>query len=152
MKSFEEYVAEIPGLFAQLQRAERRPIMAKGLEDISAIYIFFEDGKAEHVGRTRRLKSRVRGHLAKNHFSASYVFKRTRKAMGMEQASYTTKDSRGSLMKAEHPFRAAFEREHQTLRGMEMSFLEIEDQISQYLLELYTAMQLGTCIKEFSTH
>ena len=74
---------KIPGLFSQLLASST--FNGKGLAEHkgrAGVYVFFENGVPVHVGRTRNLAGRLRGHVTKSHFSASFAFKRTRIEQG----------------------------------------------------------------------
>jgi hypothetical protein len=76
---FQTATAAIPELFARLVGSA--PFSDKGIaaqKGKSGVYVFLEDGFPVHVGRTRNLGGRLRGHITKSHFSASFAFKRTR--------------------------------------------------------------------------
>jgi hypothetical protein len=56
------------------------------------------------------------------------------------------------VLAAAPDFRPAFLRQVQAIRQMSYHFLPVSDPVEQYLLELYTAMELGTSMDEFDTH
>lgn len=141
----------MPTLYQQLMESDALPLAPKAAwKKLGAIYVFFQDGKAEHVGRTRNLQGRIRGHLSDSHYSASFAFKQTRRELSLI-ATYKPEGSRAALF-AEEGFRAAFRNQSQRLRGMTMRFLTVECPVDQYLLELYTTMELGLNLDEFNTH
>jgi hypothetical protein len=125
-------------------------MIPKNMPEGPAIYVFWEGKKARHVGRARKLKQRIRSHHARSHNSASFVFKLTREATGKTRATYKTEGSRADLM-ADSAFAAAFEEQMRRVKQMQISFLRVEDQIDQYLLELYAALEYGTSLSEFGT-
>ncbi len=67
-----------------------------------------------------------------------------------EKASYKSKESRAAL--AAGPLKELFADEIEKVRNMQVQYLIVENPAEQYLLELYAAMELGTCLKEFDTH
>ncbi len=48
-------------------------------------------------------------------------------------------------------FREEYERQRTLIGAMELRFINVEDAVTQYLLELYSALQLGTSLDEFET-
>lgn len=146
-----EHVQRMPDLFTQLITAEKYPMKPKGeWKKLSAIYIIWIDGKAAHVGRTRNLQGRIRGHTSNSHYSASFAFKQTRRTLNLA-ATYTPENSRKALF--EQPeFYAEFARHRMVLQNAEVSFLEVPEPVDQYLLELYAALELGMELDEFDTH
>jgi hypothetical protein len=148
---FREATESIPALFERLNTST--PLAKRGTADQRnrpGIYVFFEGSKPVHVGRTRNLQGRLRGHVTKSHFSASFAFKRARQVLG-RGATYRTEGSRSSLAK-DQAFMPEFHRQIELVKGMEVRFLEVADPISQYLLELYAHMEYGLPLDEFETH
>jgi hypothetical protein len=148
---FQQATAVIPALFKQL--ADSELFLAKGIASQRGrpgIYIFFENGRAVHVGRTRNLQARLRGHVSRSHYSASFAFKRARRALNID-ATYRTEGSRGRLS-ADEIFGPEFHRQIELIRAMEVRFIEVADPVQQYLLELYAHMEYDLPLDEFDTH
>ena len=147
---FDDYISTLPALHSELMAA---PLVAlkvhRDWNGLKAIYVFYEDGAPCHVGRTRNLAQRVRGHLANSHYSASFAFARARRKLEMK-ASYRKGEGRAALME-DPDFREEFERQRTLIGAMELRFIKVEDAVTQYLLELYSALQLGTSLDEFET-
>lgn len=141
----------MPLLYQQLTASDELPLVPRAAwKRLGAIYVFFHDGKAEHVGRTRNLQGRIRGHLSDSHYSASFAFKQTRRELSLV-ATYKPEGSRAALF-AEEGFRSAFRSQSLRLRSMTMRFLAVKCPVDQYLLELYATMELGLNLEEFDTH
>ena len=101
------HVDEMPALFERLLNAKRFPMKPRSdWKQMRAIYIIWIDGKAVHVGRTRNLQGRVRGHVSNSHYSASFAFKQARRTLSIA-ASYTPENSRSALF-AREDFYAEF--------------------------------------------
>ncbi|MCP3392332.1 hypothetical protein NLM27_26645 [Bradyrhizobium sp. CCGB12] len=135
-EQFRRATAAIPELFHRLITSE--PFLEKGIaaqKGKSGVYAFFENDVPVHVGRTRNLGGRLRGHITKSHFSASFAFKRTRREKNVV-ATYVTAGSRAALVK-EAEFEAEFFRQIGLVKLIHVRFVEIADPIAQYLLELY---------------
>jgi hypothetical protein len=148
---FAHHTDRMPLLYKQLMRGDELPLAPQAAwRKLGAIYVFFHNGKAEHVGRTRNLQSRIRGHLSDSHYSASFAFRQTRRELSLV-ATYAPEGARAALF-AREDFRAAFRGQSLRLRGMTMRFLAVDCPIDQYLLELYTAMELTLSLDEFDTH
>ena len=148
---FQSVALATPGLFSALMSSDI--FTSKGIvsqRGKSGVYIFFEDGNAVHVGRTRNLGGRLRGHITKSHFSASFAFKRTRRIQG-KIASYVTAGSRQDLARDDE-FKSEFYRQIELVKAMSVRFLEVPDPIQQYLLELYAHLELDLPLDEFDTH
>lgn len=148
---FVAHTDRMPTLYRQLMESDALPMAPRAAwKKVGAIYVFFHEGKAEHVGRTRNLQGRIRGHLSDSHYSASFAFKQTRRQLSLA-ATYKPEGSRSALF-AEEGFRTAFREQSERLRGMTMRFLPVGCPVDQYLLELYAAMELGLNLDEFDTH
>jgi hypothetical protein len=82
-EKFQTATSAIPTLFVQLMASPA--FTAKGTvaqRGRLGIYVFFEDSVPVHVGRTRNLGGRLRAHVTRSHHSASFAFKRARRALG----------------------------------------------------------------------
>jgi hypothetical protein len=116
----------------------------------AGIYVFYEDGRPAHGGLTRDLCQRLRGHIVRSHYSATYAFKRARRDLN-RQATYTTKGSRAELLK-DPEFATAFHRHIELLKTLNVRFIEVNDPLQQYLLELYAHLEFNQPLDEFETH
>jgi predicted GIY-YIG superfamily endonuclease len=150
-QEFATRVDRVKALYERLRSSPVLPLEPKSLPSEAGIYVFLEQDAAVHVGRTRNLKQRIRGHLTNSHYSASFAFKETRRAMNLVKASYTKAGSRTALM-ADEVFQKSFVDQISRIRGMQLQFIRLDDPIDQYLLELYAALELGTSLSEFDTH
>jgi hypothetical protein len=148
---FVEVVAVIPQLFHKLEVGI--PFLEKGVaaqKGLAGVYAFFEDGHPVHVGRTRNLQARLRGHITRSHFSASFAFKRARRVLEMN-ATYKVEGSRAALTNHQ-TFGPEFSRQIVRVKRMEVRFVEISDPLAQYLLELYACLEWGLPLDEFDTY
>lgn len=148
---FSAAVGTVPQLFQKL--AVSSYFTAKGIaaqRGKSGVYAFFENDVAAHVGRTRNLQGRLRGHVTRSHYSASYAFKRARRELGLA-ATYVTAGSRAELVK-DLVFQECFYRHVEIVKTMNVRFIEVPDPVQQYLLELYAHMEYGLSLDEFDTH
>lgn len=126
------------------------PLAGSAFPSHPAIYVFYFDGHPVHVGRSRNLKQRLRGHAANSHYSASFAFKRARAKTGLK-ATYRKGEGRAALLE-NAVFASAFAEALAEVKSMTLRHLVVEDPIDQYLLELYAALELGTSLSEFDTH
>jgi predicted GIY-YIG superfamily endonuclease len=144
-------MARVPELFAELDRGSVHPLVGTTYPQSPAIYVFFEDGKALHVGRTNKLRQRIVGHRRQSHYSATFAFKETRRATENLEATYQAAGSRAALMK-DPEFRAEFDKQRERLQAFGIKYLVVQDPIDQYLLELYAALEYKTSLSEFDNH
>ena len=117
------------------------------------IYLFSEDSNHLYVGRTNRLRERLRGHCIPSamHFTATFGFRIARKATGRSKASYSKSGSRAELMK-DAGFMASFEHAKRRIAEMDIRFVEELDSTRQALLEIYAATVLKTPYNDFDNH
>ena len=147
---FRQHTKNAPELFQALLDNELTPLRGTRFPKSPAIYVFYYDNVAVHVGRTRNLQQRLRGHVSNSHYSASFAFKRAR-GETQRVATYKPEGSRTALLKDE-VFAAAFAKALSEVRGMSVRYLLVDNPIDQYLLELYAALELETSLSEFDTH
>jgi hypothetical protein len=120
---------------------------------IRGIYLFSEGNTHLYVGRTNRLRHRLRGHCTPSgsHFSATFAFRLAREETGNLKATYSRLGSRAHLVQ-DPKFAIAFVKAKQRVATMDLRFIEETDPTRQALLELYTATVLKTPYNDFDTH
>ena len=119
----------------------------------SGVYLFSEETNHLYVGRSNRLRARIRRHGAENskHNVAAFAFKMARQTTGKTFATYKPEGSRKNLL--EDPvFAKAFMEAKATIRSMRVRFVEEDNQLRQALLEIYVAVVLQTPYNDFDTH
>ena len=118
-----------------------------------AIYLFSEDATHLYVGRTNRLRERLRGHCipSATHFTATFAFRMARVQTGREKATYTKEGSRASLVN-DAVFSPAFVEARSRVGRMNLRFVEETDPVCQALLEIYVATVLKTPYNDFDNH
>ena len=89
------------------------------------VYLFSEGENNFYVGRTRRLRNRLRQHSVPGaqHNQAVFAFKLAREATGQMIATYSAKGSRKALS-ADPSFDAAFSQAKTRVRNMDLRFVE----------------------------
>jgi hypothetical protein len=119
----------------------------------SGIYLFSEAKEYLYVGRSNRLRPRIRRHgvAASKHNVASFAFLMARKETGRIDASYRPEGSRAHLVR-DPAFSKAFTDAKARIRRMSVRFVEEPDQLRQALLEIYVHVALGTPFNDFATH
>ena len=119
----------------------------------SGVYLFTESTHHLYVGRSNRLRSRIRRHGVETakHNVAAFAFRIAREATGNTQASYKPEGSRKDLVQ-QPAFARAFSEAKARIRTMDVRFVEETDQLRQALLEIYIAVALATPFNDFDTH
>ena len=151
---FTSLTTALPGSLQRL--LEMAPVSTESLPrrmPSSGIYLFSEGPNHLYVGRSNRLRSRIRRHGAENskHNVAAFAFKMARETTGRTKASYKTEGSRRSLIE-DPEFSKAFQDAKARVRRMAVRYVEEQDQLKQTLLEIYAAVVLQTSYNDFDTH
>lgn len=114
----------------------------------------FSDGQIHlYVGRTNRLRERLRGHCTPSatHFTATFAFRIAREKTGFLKATYKTEGSRASLVGHE-VFGPVFLEAKARITEMNIRYVEENDPVAQALLEIYVATVLETPFNDFDNH
>ncbi len=118
------------------------------------VYIFFEGegNKPIYVGRSNRLKKRLKEHSQRSsdRYSATLAF-RIAKQNTLILQKKERKQTNEQLMK-NSDFVEEFEAAKDRIAGTKIRFIEIEDQIEQAIFEIYAALAFNTKYNDFRTH
>ncbi len=137
---------------------ERKPVHGGAIPAYGAasrgIYLFSEGDRHLYVGRSNRLLARYRNHWMPNKTEreAAFAFKLAREATGSVKATYQKGAGSRKDLAIEPVFVAAFTAAKARIKAMEYRWVEETDPTSQCLLEIYTAVVLGTPYNDFDTH
>lgn len=154
--TFGTYAAQLSTLLDTLKACEPaiRSELAKRIPlHTPGIYAFYHDGQPVYVGRTRNLRRRLceHGRVGSSHYSASFAFLRARHAA--EAAGHTASlvgISRPDL--ARHDvFGPLFVSEKGVVASMTVRWVVVPEAVTQALLEVYAALELGTPFNSFET-
>jgi hypothetical protein len=153
-RAFQNFVEKLEPKYRDLLAMS--PVTCKSLPrelPKRAIYLFSDGNEYLYVGRTNRLRQRLRDHCAKSasHNSATFAFRIARRETGILKATYTTKGSRASLL-TNPKFRRAFDMAKQRIQNMSLRFVEESDPTHQALLEIYVSTVLDTQYNDFENH
>ena len=148
--NFNELVVKMPGL---LQSLKSQPFRTRenlvGIPE-RGVYVFYESDKALYVGRSNRLKARLQEHsrLSSTHNSATFAFNLAKKIHAKEiPPDVTLKE----LEQASDFDKAFFEAKNHVAQ-MKIRVIQIDDQVTQALFEIYAALALNAPYNDFSTH
>ena len=117
------------------------------------IYLFSDGDNHLYVGRSNNLKTRIQTHCrpGSKYNQAAFAFCLACHATGQLHASYKPSGSR--KQKAADPqFAQAFADGKKQIRQMDVRFVEENDSVRQYLLEVYAAIVLKTPHNSFDNH
>jgi hypothetical protein len=117
------------------------------------IYLLSEGNNHLYVGRTRRLRNRLRQHsvAGAQHNQAVFAFKLAREVTGRLTAAYSSVGSRIALC-SDSSLGEAFIQAKARVRNMDLRYVEEEDPTRQALLEIYSSVVLRTKYNDFDTH
>ena len=153
-EAFRVYVESLHPSFERLMvmsplKIDRLPRDLPG----ECIYLFSEGENHLYVGRTTKLRQRLRQHSIPSapQNQAGFAFKLACEVTGRTEASYKTKDSRNALC-ADPSFAEVFRQAKARVRKMDVRFIEEADPLRQDLLEIYVAVVLKTKYNDFETH
>ena len=140
-----------------LQSLLEKPLI--GIDEIGitqvpqkGIYVFFEDNKPIYVGRSNRLKKRLKEHSQRSsdHYSATLAFRIAKQILYKPQKK-GGKQTNEQLMENKD-FVEGFEAAKDRIAKAKIRFIEIEDQIEQAMFEIYASLALNTELNDFDTH
>lgn len=140
---FRALLDKLPTLMFQLSNAQLRPWSNLGELPQKGIYVFYEDNVPIYVGRTNRIKKRIKEHgqMSSGHNSAPFAFnlaKKEAKALGIELS--VTRD----MLNLNFDFVELFLNAKKRVSNMSVRVVEINNPIVQTLFEVYASMDLKT--------
>lgn len=151
---FREYVEQLMPAFERLM--QMTPILACDLPRTMpkrGVYLLSEGEDHQYVGRSNRLRKRIRNHGRENstHKQAAFAMRLARKASGYLKATYKTEGSRAWLSK-DPVFRKHLAEAKSRIAKMHIRFVEMVEPNCQALLEMYVAIVLKTPHNDFDNH
>jgi|GEM_PF-790053 len=154
--TFAAYASALPNLLGRLQDCEpatRLELSGRIAKEAPGVYVFYDwHDQPQYVGRTRDLRRRLgeHGRDSSSHYSASFAFLRARKVA--ESNGHDLRGfSRKELAHEHEAFRDFFASSKMTVAEMTVRWVVVEDAVTQALLEVYAALELGTPFNSFET-
>ncbi len=116
------------------------------------VYVFFEGDNPIYVGRSNRLKKRLKEHSQKgaDRYSATLAFRIAKQNTSTLQKK-ERRQTNEQLMK-NRDFVEEFEAVKDRIARAKIRFIEIEDQVEQAMFEIYAHLALKTRYNDFGTH
>ena len=150
-KKFKEMVDKMPLQLQQLLEGTPVSIESIGVTDVpnKGVYIFCENDKPIYVGRSNRMKERLKEHsqISADHYSATLAFRIAKQDFPAQQRKLTNKQ-----LREDSDFEKKFNAAKKRIANAEIRFVEIEDQVEQSVFEIYAAFVLETELNDFGTH
>ena len=106
------------------------------------VYVFYEGDTPIYVGRSRRMRQRIREHGATSsrHESATFAFKLLRHVI-REPEGHSSKYTRPEL---QEKYASQYAAQRKRVRNMRFRVVEIEDPVKQTMFETYAILALDT--------
>lgn len=136
-------VKQLPNKLECLVDSNPRPWNNLGTLPQKGIYVFYENGSPLYVGRTNRMRDRLKEHgrQSSGHNKAPFAFNIAKNEAN--KLGLNVNGSRKDLgNKPEFIF--LFQSAKQRVSEMSVRVIPIDDQIIQTLFEVYAAIALGT--------
>lgn len=152
--TFKQHIDALPNLMEQLVAATpARVAEVTASMPACGVYLLSEGPTHLYVGRSNRLRSRMRDHgnASSAHTKSAFAFRLAREATGRVKASYKPERSRKQLMQ-DPEFSAAFVAAKERISKMDVRCIEVTDPVRQALLEMYAALALKTPYNAFENH
>lgn len=151
-KKFEEYTDGLEIILRQIKSSKL--MSANNLQNVPAkgIYVLYEKSRPIYVGRSNRMRQRLKEHGQdrSTHNSATFAFKLAKESAA--ELGLNVKRKRAILEK-DPKFSEVFGQAKQRVAKMRFRFVPIEDQVSQTLFEVYAILKLRTFkYNDFVTH
>lgn len=126
--------------------------LSKGLPR-KGLYLLSEGPTHLYVGRSNRLRQRLRSHCqpSGDRYTATFAFRMARMETGRTKATYAPRGSRAELER-DPEFQVAFRIAKTRVSRMTIRVVEENDPIQQALLEIYAATYLRTPYNDFDNH
>ena len=116
------------------------------------IYVFYERGCAMYVGRSDRLKRRLREHGPTGKLSASATFVITIAKKCFEKKYPDRKNMTRKALLKDKEFKLLFRKAVNRVRKMGVRVVEVNDPIEQTIFEVYAHVALETPYNDFRNH
>ena len=140
---FQKIVDQMEPLLRTLEKSDGF-IIENGIGPLpeKGVYVFYEDGKPIYVGRSNRMRARIREHAAESsrHESATFAYKLLLDAIG-EPGGHSSSRTRKEIQAS---YSQEYQRQRQRIRRMELRAVQIENQRVQSVFEIYAIIALGT--------
>ena len=148
---FKRIIEQMPVLMERLMNTELQPWGKLGKLPESGIYAFYENGEPLYVGRSNRMRDRLKEHGRQGspNNSAPFAFN-----IAKQDAERTGIDIARTRTDLEHDnkFNKLFRLAKKRVSQMSIRVVEVDDPILQTIFEVYAAMELKTPFNDFDTH
>lgn len=151
-RQFKQLIDQMPDLMQELNNSNYYTYGSLGNLPQKGVYVFYDGDKPVYVGRTNRMRSRIKEHgrPGSGHNSAPFAFN-----MAKKQAAEKGIDllKTRSLLEKDELFKNLFKLSKEKITKMQIKVIEINDPNLQALFELYASIELNTYdLNSFDNH
>jgi predicted GIY-YIG superfamily endonuclease len=152
---FDEITRKFPDNMKKLLK--NPPVSPYELKEniLRGIYVFYENGTAIYVGRSRNITQRIREHQQQSSDSEVFAFliaKRDAEKAGMTLQYKNGKNMTRNELQKYPPFKQIFSDAKKRVAMMKVQVIGIDDPVEQTLFEVYAALELKTKYNTWDTH
>jgi predicted GIY-YIG superfamily endonuclease len=148
---FQNRLKDLPLLLEQLLRASPHALTNKStLPNKPGVYVIAEGENHLYTGRSKNLRQRMKNHASGRAEQSAFAFRLARQLSGKTRATYKKEGSRKELMKDQN-FIDVMAKCTTRVKNMSVLHVEIEDDVTQHMFEVYCALALKTQYNEFKT-
>jgi hypothetical protein len=151
-REFSQIIEKLPILLEQLKASPLCPWDSLGVLPQRGVYVFYEGKCPVYVGRSDRVRKRVREHgqPSSQHGSATFAFllaKEKAESQGMFDSSKPRRE-----LQDDPVFKPLYTEAKGRICKMSVRVVEVMDPIEQTVFEVYAAMELKTRYNSFENH
>lgn len=151
-QEFHGLVEQLPVLMQTLINSSPHTYNNMGKLPEKGVYVFYENENPIYVGRTNRMKDRLKEHgrLSSGHNKAPFAFNLAKK-MAADRGIDINKMR--SELENDTSFSYMFTLAKERISKMSIKVIKIEDPIVQTIFEVYASLELGTSeFNSFNNH
>ena len=152
---FNKFIQIMPELLQSLKKSEAFEITDR-TQTIpkSGVYVFYENNKPIYVGRSNNVKGRLlqHGRESSGHNQATFAFILAKEQMKVDKEAHKKAQITRKELEGAPGFEQEFSEQRIRVRKMKIRLIEIDDQTTQALFEIYAALVLETPYNDFGTH
>ncbi len=116
------------------------------------IYVFFEKGRPLYVGRSDRMKERLKEHgrRSSGHTSATFAFIMAKKKA--KRSGEIDLSQKREALERDPKFKPIYDQMKERILKMQIKVVKIQNPVEQTFFEVYAALELKTPHNEWRNH
>jgi len=150
---FQEIIDKLPVFMDRLNNSKVYTREESRLFPDKGIYVFFENGKALYVGRSDRMKERVKEHgrPSSGHNSATFAFILAKEEAGKSPKKIDIEQDR-EVLECDPAFKPIYHEMKERVSKMQIKVVKVEDPVEQTFFEVYAALEYDTPYNVWENH